>query len=209
MKRLMIFMCGVIVVAIAVTGVYNYLYGGDPEDPRRMEGRAILGETEAQYKLAQKLSIGDGLPENDAEALKWYKKAADSGHPKAAMTMARLYFTGEGMEQDDAKGAEWMMRAAESGDPYAQALMGMLYLGGIGVEQDPQLALDWLNRSSEREAVMLSGTIAAELAAIKQLPELVRKGRMAEYFGEKKDAIDRIFRKSIKRMQDKQEQGEE
>lgn len=209
MKRLLIFLCCVIVVAICVTGVYAYLHGGDPEDPRRMEGRAMLGEAESQFKLAQKYSIGDGVTEDVDSALKWYRKAAEKGHPKAAMNMSRLYFTGNGVEQDDVRGAEWMLRAASAGDSYAAALMGMLYLGGIGVEQDPQMALDWLNRSEEPEAVTLSGTIAAELAAIKQLPEIVRKGRMASYFGEKQEAIDRLFRRAIQKIQDKEQQREE
>lgn len=209
MKRLLIFMCLVIVVALCVTGAYTYLYKGDPEDPQRMQGRAILGETESQYKLAQKLALGDGVKENDTEAVKWYRKAAENGHPKAAMSMSRLYFTGEGVEQDDVQGAEWMLRAAQGGNSYAQALMGMLYLGGIGVDQDPQQALNWLNHSHEPEAVRLSGTIAAELAAIKQLPEVVKKGRMAQYFEEKKTAIDRLFRRAIKKEQDRQETEEQ
>lgn len=209
MKRLLIFLCVIIVVSVGVTGVYSYLYSGDPEDPKRMQGRAILGEAESQFKLAQKYAIGDGVKENNAEAVKWYLKAAEKGHPKAALNMSRLYFTGEGLEQDDVKGAQWMLRAATAGDSYAAALMGMLYLGGIGVERDPQQALHWLNRSEEPEAVTLSGTIAAELAAIKQLPEIVRKGRMAEYFSEKEEAIDRVFRRSIMKIKSRKKQGED
>lgn len=213
MKRVLLTVVLVLLVLGAVTGIYSYLHG-DPEDPRRLQGRAVLGDAEAQFRFAQKLAEGDGVPENDREALKWYREAAEKGHPRAALTMSRLYFTGDGVARDDAKGAEWMQRAAERGDSYAQALMGMLCLGGIGVPQDPRAALMWLNRSNEDEAVRLYGILKAEIAAIDALPAPVKEGRMEQFFAEKKAAISKLFEKSIRKTMQpgetaSQEKGEE
>ena len=33
----------------------------------------------AQYNLGNMYDFGEGVPENDAEAVKWYRKAADQG----------------------------------------------------------------------------------------------------------------------------------
>jgi uncharacterized protein len=40
---------------------------------------AELGMAAAQYNLAHMYANGEGVPENDAEAVKWYRKAADQG----------------------------------------------------------------------------------------------------------------------------------
>ena len=44
---------------------------------------AKQGAAYAQYNLGIMYAKGDGVPENDAEAVKWYRKAADQGHAKA------------------------------------------------------------------------------------------------------------------------------
>jgi hypothetical protein len=49
----------------------------DPFDDLRI--RAEQGDKEAQYELAVMYENGDGVPEDDAEAVKWYRKANDQG----------------------------------------------------------------------------------------------------------------------------------
>ena len=44
-----------------------------------MKALAELGMAAAQFNLALMYDHGEGVPENDAEAVKWYRKAADQG----------------------------------------------------------------------------------------------------------------------------------
>ncbi len=42
--------------------------------------QAEAGDSQAQYDLAGMYDDGDGVPQDEAEALTWYQKAADQGH---------------------------------------------------------------------------------------------------------------------------------
>ena len=41
------------------------------------------GEALAQYNLGLLHDLGEGMPEDDATAVKWYTKAAEQGYAKA------------------------------------------------------------------------------------------------------------------------------
>ena len=79
------------------------------------------------YELAVALYMGDGAVENPAEAVKYFKKAADLGHSGAAYLLADCYLDGIGVEQRSrAKALEWLMAAAEMGHRQAQRRAGAL-----------------------------------------------------------------------------------
>ena len=44
---------------------------------------AEKGGSDAQYNLGLMYDLGQGTPQNDKEALKWYRKAAEQGYAKA------------------------------------------------------------------------------------------------------------------------------
>ena len=44
---------------------------------------------------------GDGVPQNDAEAMKWYSKAAEQGLAAAQDKLGLMYTKGEGVGQSD------------------------------------------------------------------------------------------------------------
>ena len=48
-----------------------------------MKALADQGHAAAQFNLGIMYDNGEGVPENDAEAVKWYRKAADQGHSDA------------------------------------------------------------------------------------------------------------------------------
>jgi hypothetical protein len=47
------------------------------EDPRV---RAEQGDAKAQYSLGAAYALGEGVAKDSAEAVKWYRKAADQGY---------------------------------------------------------------------------------------------------------------------------------
>ena len=43
---------------------------------------------------------GRGVPKDEAEAVKWYRKAADQGDAKAQVELGECYMCGFGIERD-------------------------------------------------------------------------------------------------------------
>ena len=50
---------------------------------------------------------GQGVAQNYAEAVKWYRKAAEQGYAEAQFNLGVMYETGEGVAQDYAEALKW------------------------------------------------------------------------------------------------------
>ena len=48
---------------------------------------ARQGDDSAQFNLAVKYEIGEGVPEDDEEAARWYRLAAEQGHAPAQYSL--------------------------------------------------------------------------------------------------------------------------
>ena len=86
-----------------------------------------------------------------AEAVKWFRKAAEQGDPNGQDDLASMYESGDGVRQNNAEAAaRWYRKAAEQGVPGAQSSLGLLYFSGEGVPQDYAQAYKWLYLAAER-----------------------------------------------------------
>jgi TPR repeat protein len=85
-----------------------------------------------------------------AEAVQWFRKAADQGNVDAQNSLAFMYITGQGVRQDDAEASRWYRKAADQGNADAQYNLGVLYAKGRGVAQDYLLAQVWVNLALSR-----------------------------------------------------------
>ena len=56
--------------------------------------RAEAGDAEAQFLLGFSYDIGRGVPQDDAEAVRWYRLAADQGHAGAQYELGNMYALG-------------------------------------------------------------------------------------------------------------------
>jgi hypothetical protein len=65
--------------------------------------------------------MGYGVPVNYAEALRWYKSAAEQGSTPAQFRIGHFYAEGLGVPRDLAVARNWMNRAAAGGNPDARA----------------------------------------------------------------------------------------
>ena len=88
---------------------------------------------------------GEGIPENDAEAVKWYRKAADQGFAKAQFNLGVMYVKGEGVPENDAEAFKWYRKAfsADQGFAKAQFNLGVMYHNGEGVPENDIRAYVW------------------------------------------------------------------
>jgi uncharacterized protein len=91
---------------------------------------------------------GQGVAQNDAEAMKWYRLAADQGLAVAQFGLAAHYASGEGVPQNDAEVMKWLRLAADQGYDSAQFILGTKYAEGQGVPKDDVQAHMWFNLSA-------------------------------------------------------------
>ncbi len=103
------------------------------------------GDAGAQFFLGAMYELGNGVPQNGDEALRWYRKAADQGNAEAQHNLGYMYANGQGVPQDYAEALKWYNKAAGQGNAYAQNALGWMYNSGQGVPQDFVLAYMWFN----------------------------------------------------------------
>ncbi len=125
---------------------------------------AELGNVVGQYTLAELYCSGLGVPQDKAEALKWYKKAAEKGdedakkkvetlevEAKQLNTIADNYYSGRnGREQSYEKAVDYYRQSAELGNAYGQYSLGYMYRYGQGVQQNYSEAYPWLRKAAEK-----------------------------------------------------------
>ena len=63
---------------------------------------------------------GDGVPEDDAAAVKWFRKAAEQGDAEAQFNLGAMYAKGEGVPEDYVRAFAWFNLAAAQGDENAE-----------------------------------------------------------------------------------------
>ncbi len=83
------------------------------------------------------------MPQDDAEAVRWYCRAAEQGDATAQFYRGVMYSKGQGVPQDYAEALRWYRRAAAQGNAGAQNNLGVMYDKGQGVPQDDVQAYLW------------------------------------------------------------------
>ena len=111
---------------------------------------AEQGGAGAQFNLGVRYSTGEGVPQDDGEAVKWYRLAADQGDASAQLNLGNMYSNGEGVPQDYAEAVKWYRLAAEQGYALAQSNLGNMYYNGEGVPQDYAEAVKWYRLAAEQ-----------------------------------------------------------
>ena len=160
------------VLAVIVLGLC--LVGCGKKEPLTLEQKAAAGDAKAQYDLARMYELGEGVPKDDKEAMKWYRKAAEQGVAKAQHNLGLKYELGEGVPKDDKEAMKWFRKAAEQGHALAQAVLGASFFDGLGVLEDYATAYAWMNiaaANGNAKAKKNKGIIAKKMT-----PDQIAKG---------------------------------
>ena len=139
---------------------------------------AECGYAKAQYNLGTMYANGQGIRQDDAEAMKWcrleavkwYRLAAEQGHIEAQFTLGMIKQDGLGVPQDAAEAAKWCRLAAEQGHAEAQCQLGRMYDQGRGVPQDNGEALRWFRLSVKQGNAVAQDILAKFDAAHPRKP---------------------------------------
>ena len=94
--------------------------------------------------------FGEGVEQSDAEAAKWYRKAAEQGYAEAQLHLGNCSRNGQGLPQNYENAAKWYRMAAEQGHVKAQFHLALCYKYGEGVEQSNAEAVKWCRRIAEQ-----------------------------------------------------------
>ena len=118
--------------------------------PAELVQAAEQGNAKAQLKLGLILGRGLGVPQNDAEAVKWYRLAAEQGDTDAQYLMGVMLENGQGVPQNEAEAVKWYRLAAEQGMAEAQGNLGLMLENGLGVPQNDAEAVKWYRLAAEQ-----------------------------------------------------------
>ncbi|MGA2228825.1 MAG: tetratricopeptide repeat protein [Syntrophobacteraceae bacterium] len=129
---------------------------------KELQALAGLGDAEAQYYLGRMYDRGQGVPEDHAEAMRWYRKAANQGLPQAEFNLGLMYAKGQAVAKDNAEALKWLRKSGEQGYAEAQSLLGVMYYLGQGVAKNDVEGIKWLNKSAEQRAAQLDPARSGE-----------------------------------------------
>jgi hypothetical protein len=101
-------------------GLKAYIRGNYYEAFNNWLPFAEKGNAEAQYFLGYMYHYGE-IPENDAEAVRWYRLAAEQGHVYAQYNLADMYDYGQGVPENDIEAYMWFSVSAAQGNELARS----------------------------------------------------------------------------------------
>lgn len=85
--------------------------------------------------------IDMGVPQDDQEAVKWFRLAADQGYGPAMGSLGVMYAKGRGVPRNDQEAVKWFRLAAAKWIFEAAYNLALCYQKGQGVEKNPVIAL--------------------------------------------------------------------
>ncbi len=147
---------------LVLAGLCLFATLGAATDLSAVRSAAEAGDAQAQYEFgkARQQSF------DDAEAMKWWRRAAEQGHLEAHVALSVAYFQGRGVPRDESEGLAWLKKAADEGHAPAQYFLGGGYQSGtLTLPEDHFFAVHWF-----KEAAIQGHTEAQEMLA--SYPEL-------------------------------------
>jgi TPR repeat protein len=98
---------------------------------------------------ADRYARGDGVVQDDAQALVLYEEAAGLGNGYAMFRLGEMYAAGRGVEADDAMAVEYFRTAVAASYVPAMTSLGICYAEGRGVAADLIVAQALLEQAAD------------------------------------------------------------
>ena len=118
---------------------------------QKIEEERKKTEAEKWSEIGKDYYLGNnGKSQDYAEAVKWYRKAAEQGNTNAQNNLGVCYETGQGVTKNLKEAIRWYMKAAEQGNMNAQNNLGLCYKSGQGVTKDLKEAVKWFCKAAEQ-----------------------------------------------------------
>lgn len=106
---------------------------------------ADSGDDRAQFLIGTLYASGEGVEASMAEALRYYRLAAEQDNGEAQAALAFTYRVGNGVQQSYDEAVKWYREAADRSIGDAQFNLGSLYAAGKGVPKSYVQAYKWFS----------------------------------------------------------------
>jgi len=87
---------------------------------------ADQGDPTAQFAIGARYATGEEVPQDYAQAVRWFTKAAEQGQVAAQATLGAYYWAGRGVPADPAKAYFWSFLAEAGGDDASRSRVALL-----------------------------------------------------------------------------------
>lgn len=169
---------------IVLTGPANGAWGAKYDVTSTKAANRATAENGRDWTVAQARSVkrrakSGGLPQDDGEPIKSFRRSDTAGPPKRKPDFAVITSKGQGVPLEDDQSLKRLRRAADQGHPEAQNNLAALYVFGDGVLQDYVLAHMWFNLAATSGAENASNNRdgLAKLMTREQIAEAQRLAR--------------------------------
>ena len=113
---------------------------------------------------------GDNVVQNDLEAIKWYRRAADQGYAPAQYALGGMYANGRGVEKSEKEAIKWFKLAASKVISW-QNEIGVMYETGNGLTQNYTEAIKCFRIAADK------GDYDTQLEALRHLGAMYAAGQ--------------------------------
>src|SRR5438876_701871 len=116
-----------------------------------IRAKAERGDAQSQLDLGCLFYSGAlGGAKDYAEAVKWYRRAAEQNHAAAQYSLGVCYKNGSGVAENAVEAVKWYRKAAEQNLAQAQFSLGRCFERGQGVAKNEVEAVKWYRKGAEQ-----------------------------------------------------------
>ena len=109
------------------------------------------GDAHAQFILGLCYESGRGVSKDAAQAIIWFRRAAEQGYDEAQYTLGCCYNGDDGFPKNPGEAITWWGKAAAQGYADAEYCLGLSYFTGEGVAKNPAEAAKWWKKAAEQD----------------------------------------------------------
>jgi len=117
--------------------------------PPSLSIAAKNGDPLALFEIGARYTEGRGVPNDFAEAAKWYRLSADRGFAVAQYRLANFLEKGTGVAPDIAEAKRYYEMAANAGNASAMHNLAVIYASGKDGAQDYAKAVEWFTKAAD------------------------------------------------------------
>ena len=109
---------------------------------------ADRGDADAQWQMGVRYHNGEDVPQDDAQAMQWFLRAAEQGHVTAQATLGAYYWAGRGVPPDLSQAYFWSAIALAQGDENSKSRLEGLasQMTQAQVSAARQQAEEWIHQ---------------------------------------------------------------
>jgi uncharacterized protein len=194
-------LCFILLAMVPVMAAFSIPCWAAGEIVSDLTKKAEAGDATAQFDLGRTYCFGlGGVPKDPAQALHWFRKAAEQGHAQAEGLVGVMYGQGLGVPKDSKTAVDWFRKAADHGDRTAQRNLGLMYRDGLGIPRDYKEAYKWFLKSAENGNASAQYCIGMLYRNGQGVPEDRKKAR--SWFRKAADAGNEPAKKALRIMDD-------